>query len=461
MMFFHAWIHATVTAPIYATEANTFFVFSLSNGTLLISLFAIILFSAWVSSRTNHRVFSYALALMGILGTLLMGFENYVTQVSNVPVILGTIATACSTGGLLAMWGEGYVRLVSPRAQIVATFSAIIGSFFLYLFVNSLPDAISIVLTALFPAVSVLCLRHVLRSERIEFMPEQEQSIRSYNPPRKLLIYIIVFSVPINFLNMQISSTGAVVSSSMWSLVYSCVLLIIGMSIFVEIVLEKRKTAVLSVITVLLTTGSLLLYLFASSSSNLTLMHILMYSGYYLFVATFYSFLGMVASVSKRNPFQTFAIGNLVNAFGLILGTFLGFVVGGLVPPWPIIATITIVYALFFIGFIFMPQAKRNIFAIGNESIAPIKLPAYQSIAESVQNQCHNAAKSFGLSKREEEILSLLIRGRNIQTIADEIILSQNTVKTHVNHIYQKLDVHTREELIITIERVEIPQIAQ
>jgi DNA-binding NarL/FixJ family response regulator len=52
----------------------------------------------------------------------------------------------------------------------------------------------------------------------------------------------------------------------------------------------------------------------------------------------------------------------------------------------------------------------------------------------------------------KSKILEYLVRGRNLETIAAEINLSRNTVKTHTEHIYHKLGVHTREELIIRLE---------
>lgn len=57
-------------------------------------------------------------------------------------------------------------------------------------------------------------------------------------------------------------------------------------------------------------------------------------------------------------------------------------------------------------------------------------------------------AQSSGLSKRETEILFMLIKGWSDQRIADELVLSYHTVRSHVRHIYVKVDVHNREELL-------------
>jgi DNA-binding NarL/FixJ family response regulator len=49
-------------------------------------------------------------------------------------------------------------------------------------------------------------------------------------------------------------------------------------------------------------------------------------------------------------------------------------------------------------------------------------------------------------------VLSLLARGRNGSYIKDELVVSYNTVKAHVKHIYKKLGIHTHRELIDLIE---------
>jgi DNA-binding NarL/FixJ family response regulator len=48
------------------------------------------------------------------------------------------------------------------------------------------------------------------------------------------------------------------------------------------------------------------------------------------------------------------------------------------------------------------------------------------------------------LSDRELEVLRLLARGASNQEIADDLVITVGTVKSHINHIAVKLDVHNR-----------------
>lgn len=61
-------------------------------------------------------------------------------------------------------------------------------------------------------------------------------------------------------------------------------------------------------------------------------------------------------------------------------------------------------------------------------------------------------AARHGLSKRETEVLRMLGQGRSIPYISDALFLAKSTVETHKKHLYAKLDVHTRQELIDLLE---------
>jgi DNA-binding NarL/FixJ family response regulator len=57
--------------------------------------------------------------------------------------------------------------------------------------------------------------------------------------------------------------------------------------------------------------------------------------------------------------------------------------------------------------------------------------------------------KVDALSRREEEILQHLSRGYSTKEIADRLSVSVNTVRTHLQHIYDKLHVRSRTEAVV------------
>ena len=66
------------------------------------------------------------------------------------------------------------------------------------------------------------------------------------------------------------------------------------------------------------------------------------------------------------------------------------------------------------------------------------------------------AAATYGLSPREVEVAALLLRGRSIPYICDELFIAKSTAQTHVRHIYAKMDITGgRQELIDRLESAE------
>ena len=64
------------------------------------------------------------------------------------------------------------------------------------------------------------------------------------------------------------------------------------------------------------------------------------------------------------------------------------------------------------------------------------------------ESPCRAVAHAYGLTPRETDVLAQIARGRMLGEIADAFVLSKNTVKMHTKHIYQKLDVHSKQEAI-------------
>jgi len=60
------------------------------------------------------------------------------------------------------------------------------------------------------------------------------------------------------------------------------------------------------------------------------------------------------------------------------------------------------------------------------------------------------------LSKRELEILSLLAQGHSNQEIAAKLFVSLSTVKTHIQNLFEKLDVKRRIQAVEKAKRLNL-----
>ncbi|MEV3938038.1 response regulator transcription factor [Glycomyces sp. NPDC049804] len=67
------------------------------------------------------------------------------------------------------------------------------------------------------------------------------------------------------------------------------------------------------------------------------------------------------------------------------------------------------------------------------------------SVASLLMAQVRRPAPSTGpLSERELEVLALIAKGRSNREAAAELFISEATVKTHLMHVYAKLEVNDR-----------------
>ena len=59
------------------------------------------------------------------------------------------------------------------------------------------------------------------------------------------------------------------------------------------------------------------------------------------------------------------------------------------------------------------------------------------------------------LTKREREILNLLVQARRIVNIAEELSIAEQTVRNHISSIYFKLNIHDRLEIINYVNQIK------
>lgn len=71
---------------------------------------------------------------------------------------------------------------------------------------------------------------------------------------------------------------------------------------------------------------------------------------------------------------------------------------------------------------------------------------------QSIIAACNFLAMNYRLSERETEVFLLVAKGRNLPYISEVLHISKNTVRTHLKNIYQKLNIHSRQELLDLIE---------
>lgn len=82
--------------------------------------------------------------------------------------------------------------------------------------------------------------------------------------------------------------------------------------------------------------------------------------------------------------------------------------------------------------------------------------PSGSAVAASGQDGADERSlprRGTALTDRQQEVLKLLASGKNTREMAEELYISPGTVRTHVENILHKLEVHSRLEAVIVASR--------
>ncbi len=60
----------------------------------------------------------------------------------------------------------------------------------------------------------------------------------------------------------------------------------------------------------------------------------------------------------------------------------------------------------------------------------------------------------FALTRREIEVVSLLVTGSNLSSIARHLRISYETARSHMKNIFRKMDIHSQAQLAVTVSRI-------
>jgi DNA-binding CsgD family transcriptional regulator len=93
-------------------------------------------------------------------------------------------------------------------------------------------------------------------------------------------------------------------------------------------------------------------------------------------------------------------------------------------------------------------EAARN-------ALSPSPDPPAPLYRDSVLSRCALLQQFYPLSARECEVVELIAHGNSVASIAERLVVSENTVRTHMKRIYNKLAIHKRQELLDLLEELE------
>lgn len=169
----------------------------------------------------------------------------------------------------------------------------------------------------------------------------------------------------------------------------------------------------------------------------------------------------IVCSCSER--FLAAAAARLLAVCGHLLGTLIAFAASAasaVIPQAQEAASLAIVFAyVIMLLYLFndpfsrlssTPNKTRNV----TTNVEPTDAPLSEPNLLYWKLPCATLAAEHGLTSRETDILEQLTQGRDLAFMEEKFVLSRNTVKMHIKHVYTKLNVHSKQDVIDLVDAV-------
>lgn len=198
---------------------------------------------------------------------------------------------------------------------------------------------------------------------------------------------------------------------------------------------------------------ALLFFPFATGKANVLCLACA-FAGFGCFMVFFAIVLGNMAQKLNTSPIETYARGFLILTGGMLFGEIIAQGAKLLYSQnmeYVGILSLIGMFVLLASEWQFIDAAK-----MANETSAMGGTDPHENQSQENAFDIRKFAEQYGLSPREQDVLKLLIKGRSVPFICDELFLAKSTVATHVKHIYKKIGItQGRQELIDVVERFE------
>lgn len=362
------------------------------------------------------------------------------------PLAVDAVAAALAGAGvawLYLQWAPFFASL-GAKDVIACVFIAMAAGSALKVPLDMLPAPAAAIVLALLPAVSVALARRAdARPVPAGRAPRMFHEVNPTAIPWKILFGVAVYSFAIGAVKGVPVQSDPVPFVAL-TVVHHGVEIVLAAAMLWWVLVRGRLINFSGLWrAVLLFTAAALFFLPVAGPAAVPWLLLGAGIAQTLVVMLLWAMLADVAHHSTASPLVIFASGWLAYSLPLALGETAGVLLGQLESPAIAVAmlayvvTVTVVLALNDSAF-----SQRRIFA-DLDVAAPV--PA---VFESLDAGCERLGAECGLTVREVEVLQMLVKGRSKSYIAETLFISENTVRSHSKHIYQKLGVHSKQEVL-------------
>lgn len=358
---------------------------------------------------------------------------------------ISLISSSLLAGTYVAGWGF-YLKAFTPSNERIKTVAdVLIYSNVLMIAANmtaiNLSPSSGLVLLVLMLAGSLLMILKI----PCEIQPDDSVEIKKAGNPIQPLVFLCIFIVVITInsgLMYQVINPAFAhhefLVSWYWAVPY-----IIALYIMRNLPRNTNRSYMLFVGIAMIGLSFVAFMILDRSATSYLVVDTLMLGACGIYDLFWWSILGEMLDLYE-NPARIFGIGLSCNVLGVLIGGMLGnAIVSGSVPNYdPSIVALLVV----FIILIILPLLHKRLSRVLKNHVYLTAL-SEMSVTQQAET-VHSFLEMAQLTEREREITMLLLRGRTYKMIANELNLSENTIKTHIKNIYSKYSVQSKTELV-------------
>lgn len=350
------------------------------------------------------------------------------------------ITSSFVAGIYVASWGYFCKVYTTPQNRIVVIAFALIYSNVLMLMINFSAANISLYLGLAF---AVLCLLISLFLFSRAPLPIEKLSKGLKSDPRiirrvirVLYLFIMILTITAGLMYEVINPTFAHhISFVSW---YWAVPYIFAILFLVRTTSKVNKAYVLYIAIALIGFSFLAFMTLNQSLGSYLIVNSMMMFAFGVCDLFWWSIIGELFDYVE-NPARLMGACLSANILGIMIGGALGrsFVSMEWIDSPSLVAMIVV-----FLVLIMLPFLNKELSSVIRQHIFLVRFER----VESSEPESHFVLPE--LTARESEIVELLMTGRTYKMIAEELFLSENTVKTHIKNIYSKYEIQNKTELI-------------
>lgn len=429
--------------------SDPLYMLSLGANALTLSLFALL--GRYTGPLFRREWVAIAAAICMSVGTFFA--SDLVLLLFGAPTVwvevFAGIITGLGTGTFLMVWGEVLVSFGTRGCLVYFAASSFIAAF-AHILLSQLPEVFIQGVVSVAPIFELMLYRSYVSDNRLAMSKGNKQSDNPQGLPSAVIILGVFFGFSFGamrgfiFLLEQVGLRGPTDAVSMAFVMVACAL-----TYFVSVISKQAFGRLTYQIALpFVACGFLLLPL----SEMWTVVGVAAYRIGYQYV---YVILWVLWVFFSRRSETTSVWVIACGLASVQMSKLLGFLIAVDVPVvsgqgWDL--SLVSAVALFAIVLFSLFAREDRIEAKSWEEVRPVSEQGDDRVF--VSQSYEPAALVFGLSPRETEVFYLLLRGRSRAYIARSLVVTEETVKTHIKGIYQKAGVHTKQDLIDRVEEV-------